>query len=110
MSKKIGNKAFNISLAITFILTLLVPITGIHVHKLASTLFVLLCFMHTIKHRRRMGNKKYVLLFVIIAAFVTGLLGMIYDEMPVILALHKVISILAVGILAIHIFVYHRRK
>lgn len=102
-------KLFNISLAVTFILTLLVPITGIHVHKLASVLFLLLCLVHTMKHRKKMGARKYVLLLVILAAFVSGLFGMIYEEYAIILALHKIISIVTVGILAIHVFVYHKR-
>lgn len=102
-------KLFNISLAVTFILTLLVPITGIHVHKLSSVLFLLLCLVHTMKHRKKMGARKYVLLLVILAAFVSGLLGMIYEEYAIILALHKIISIVTVGILAIHVFVYHKR-
>lgn len=102
-------KIFHILLVVTLIPTLLVPLTGIHVHKLASTLFLLLCFIHTIKNRKRMGVKKYVLLSVVIVAFVSGLFGMIYEELPMILALHKVISILAVAILAIHMFVYRKR-
>ena len=102
-------KLLNVLMAVSFVLTILVPITGIHVHKLASTLFLLLCFVHTIKHRKRMGTKKYILLFVMIAAFASGLFGMIFEELPVILALHKMISIFAVAILAIHVFVYHKR-
>lgn len=102
-------KLFHISLAVTFIITLLVPVTGIHVHKLASAVFLLLCLAHTVKHRKKMGAKKYLLLLVIVAAFATGLFGMIYEEVPAILAWHKVISLGAVGILAIHMFVYHKR-
>lgn len=104
-----GTKVLNIALLICFIVTILVPITGIHVHKLASTLFLLLCVVHTVIHRKRLGIKRFLLLAVIVIAFATGLFGMILDQQPIILLLHKVISILTVAFLAIHIFVYHKQ-
>ena len=36
-------RVLNYSLAISFILTIMVPITGIIVHKLAATLFLITC-------------------------------------------------------------------
>lgn len=104
-----GTKVLNIALLICFIVTVLVPITGVHVHKLASTLFLLLCVIHTIIHRNGLGAKRFLLLAVIVIAFVTGLFGMILDQQPIVLQLHKVISIIVVFFLAIHIFVYHRK-
>lgn len=99
----------NILLLITFIITNMVPLTGVHVHKMASTLFLILCIVHTIKYRKRLGMKRFLLLGIIIVSFATGLFGMIFDQYPIILALHKVISIASVYFLAIHIFVYHKR-
>ena len=40
------------SLAISFILTIMVPITGIIVHKLASTLFLVLALIHVFLYRK----------------------------------------------------------
>ena len=102
-------KLLNHLLLITFLLTNLVPLTGIHVHKMASTLFLLLCMIHTIVHRRKLNRKKYGILCIVVLAFASGLLGMIFDQYPLLLALHKVISIASVFTLAVHIFVYHKR-
>lgn len=99
----------NISLLITFVLTNMVPLTGIHIHKLASTLFLLLSVVHTIVYRKKLGMKRYLLLGIVVAAFASGLFGMILEQYAIILMLHKVISIASVFFLAIHIFVYHRR-
>ena len=104
-----AKKILNYLLLITFLLTNLVPLTGIPVHKMASTLFLLLCIVHTLVYRRKMGPKRYALLAIIFAAFFSGLFGMIFEEIPLILQLHKVISIASVFFLAIHIFLFHRR-
>lgn len=103
-----GGRVLSIALLICFIVTVLVPITGIHVHKLASTLFLLLCVIHTITHRKGLGAKRFLLLAVIVITFATGLFGMILDQYPI-LHLHKVSSIVVVFFLAIHIFVYHKK-
>ena len=99
----------NYLLLISFIITNLVPITGIHIHKLASVFFLLLCIVHTVVYRKEMQWKRWVLLGVIAIAFLSGLFGMIMDEVPMILALHKAISIASVFFLAIHIFILDRR-
>lgn len=102
-------KALNTALLISFIVTIMVPLTGIHIHKLASIIFLLLSVVHTLAYRRKLGAKKYLLLALVIVSFATGLFGMILDQYPVILVLHRVISIAVVFFLAIHIFMYHRR-
>lgn len=102
-------KVLNIALLASFLVTILVPLTGIHIHKLASTLFLLLSLVHTILYRKKLGAKRYLLLAAIVISFASGLFGMIFDQYPVILQLHKAISIAAVFFLAIHIFVYHRK-
>ena len=102
-------KLLNLLLLVTFAVTNLVPLTGVHIHKMASMLFLLLCLIHTVVCRKKLNRKKYALLGIVILAFVSGLLGMIFDQYPLILALHKVISIASVFTLAVHIFVYHKR-
>ena len=47
-----------------------------------------------------------VVLGLIFASFLTGVIGLIFEEIPIILALHKVMSITVVFLLAIHIFVF----
>lgn len=102
-------KLLNLALLASFLITILAPLTGIIIHKLASTLFLLLSVIHTIVCRRKLGMKRYLLLAVVILTFLTGIFGLILDAYPVVLALHKAISIAAVFFLAIHISVYHRR-
>ena len=102
-------RKLNLMLLVNFILTLMVPITGVHIHKLASTLFLILTIIHTIIYRKKLGTKKYLLLGIVVVAFASGLFGMIFDQYAIILTLHKVISIASVSFLAIHIFVYHKK-
>lgn len=96
----------NILLFVSFVVTIMAPITGVVVHKLASTLFLLLCLIHTIIYRRKLGWKKILMLGCVVIAFMSGLFGMIFDHIPLVLQLHKTISIILVFFLAIHIFIY----
>ena len=102
-------KLLNIALLISFVVTIMVPLTGVHVHKLASTLFLLLNIVHTVVYRKKLGAKRWLLLAAIVISFATGLFGMILDHIPVILILHRAISIGLVFFLAIHIFVFHKK-
>ncbi|MBO5130060.1 MAG: heme transporter CcmB [Oscillospiraceae bacterium] len=102
-------KVLNIALLISFVVTIMVPLTGIHIHKLASLLFLLLSGIHTIACRKGLGAKRLALLGLIVLSFATGLFGMILDQFPVILIFHRCISIALVFFLAIHIFVFHKR-
>mgnify|MGYP003542362984 FL=1 len=102
-------KLLNHALLISFIVTVLVPLTGIHIHKLASVIFLLLSIVHTVTYRKKLGTKRWLLLGLILISFVSGLLGMILDHIPMLLILHRCISIALVFFLAIHIFAYHRR-
>ena len=99
----------NVWLLISFVLTVMVPLTGVQVHKLASTLFLILSVVHMVVYRKKLGTKRYLLFGTVFLAFASGVFGMIFDQYTVILALHKVISITLVFFLAIHIFVFHRR-
>ena len=87
----------------------MVPLTGIMVHKMASVFFLLLCLIHTFMYRKKMNGRLFLVLGIIVVAFLSGILGMIFEEIPMILALHKAISIVSVFFLAIHIFVYHKK-
>lgn len=102
-------KLLNIALLISFIATVLVPLTGIHIHKLASVLFLLLSIVHTVIYRKKLGIRRWLLLGLILISFVSGLFGMILDRFPLVLILHRVISIALVFFLAIHIFVFHKK-
>ena len=102
-------KALNLALTISFFLTVMVPITGIPLHKLASVVFLLLSLVHTIVYRKKLGAKRWGLLAIILISFASGLFGMILDEYPHIMIFHRAISIAMVFFLAIHIFVFHKR-
>lgn len=99
-------KVLNICLLVLFIVTLLVPLTGIMVHKTAAALFLILCIVHAFVYRRKLSGKKYLMFLVIFIAFASGILGMIFDTVPLILAVHKIISIGCVFTMAVHIFVF----
>lgn len=102
-------KLLNLALLISFIVTIMVPLTGVHIHKMASVLFLLLSVVHTIVYRRKLGAKRWLLLGLILLSFATGLFGMILDQFPIILILHRCISIAVVFFLAIHLFVYRKK-
>ena len=89
-------RILNLALLVSFIATILVPITGVHIHKLASVFFLLFCIVHTVVYCRHLNAKRWLLLGMIVLSFVTGLFGMIWDEIPIVLALHRVISIAVV--------------
>lgn len=101
-------KALNFALLVSFILTILVPLTGVYVHKIASALFLVLTAIHTVSYRKKLGTKRWLMLALVVAAFISGMLGMILDQYPVVLILHRVISVAVVFFAAIHIFVFHR--
>lgn len=102
-------KCLNLALLISFLVTILVPLTGIHMHKLASVLFLLLSIVHTIVYRKKLGAKRWLLLGLILISFATGLFGLILDHIPQVLILHRVTSIALIFFLAIHIFVFHKK-
>jgi len=105
----VNSKVLNILLLIAFVLTIMVPLTGLMVHKLVSVFFLILCAIHTIAYRKKMNWKRWGVLGIILVAFSSGIFGIVFEEIPVIIAMHKVISISSVFFLAIHIFVFHRK-
>jgi hypothetical protein len=102
-------KVLNIALLISFVITIMVPMTGVHIHKMASLIFLLLSIIHTVTYRKKLGAKRWLLLATVILSFAAGLFGMILDHIPAILILYRAVSIGLVFFLAIHIFVFHRK-
>lgn len=98
-------KMLNLFLLISFVITIIVPITGVYIHKLASVVFFLLCMLHAVIYRKKLNRKKCLLLALILISFVSGALGMVFDQMVI----HRVVSIVVVFFLAIHIFVFHKK-
>ena len=105
-----NRKILNFLLLLSFAATLLVPVTGIIVHKMASTVFLLLCIVHAVINRKRMDKKKYGVLAAVLLAFLSGIFGMIFEEIPLILAMHRLIAIACVFFLAIHIYIWHKKN
>ena len=79
------------------------------VHKLASTLFFVLALILVFLYRKRLGLKYILIIVLIILSFVLGILGLIMVEHPIILLLHRTVSIVLIILLAIHIYKFHRR-
>lgn len=102
-------RTVNILLLLSFVITIMAPLTGVMVHKLASTLFLLLCLVHTAIYWKKMNAKRWGVLAMVLAAFVSGIFGMVLDHIPMVLAAHKAVSIVLVFFLAIHIFVFHKK-
>lgn len=102
-------RVLNYLLAISFVVTIMVPITGIMVHKLASTLFLVLALIHVFLYRKRLDYKYILVIVLTIVSFVLGILGLVMIEYPIVLTLHRTISIVLVCLLAIHIYRFHRR-
>lgn len=101
-------KMLNILLLISLIITMMAPVTGIYIHKLASTVFLLLNVIHVIIYRKKLTWKRWLLSAIILISFLSGLLAMILEQYPVALNVHRAISIGAICFLALHI--YARRK
>lgn len=102
-------RVLNYLLAISFIVTILVPITGIQIHKLASTLFLVLALIHVFLYRKKVDYKYVLVVVLTVVSFILGILGLVLVEYPIVLLLHRTISIVLVCLLAIHIYRFHRR-
>ncbi len=108
-SANLVKKCFTYVLILSFVVTMCAPLTGTVIHKMASAIFLLLCIAHTIVCRKKLDIKKTALLLIIVVAFVSGIFALIYDHMPLISALHIVVSIAIVFFLAIHMYVFLRK-
>lgn len=99
----------NIGLLVSFAVTVMVPLTGVPLHKMASVLFLLLSLVHTVIYRKKLGCKRWLLLAAIVLSFLSGLFGMILDQFPAVMIFHRALSIGLVFFLGIHIFIFHRK-
>lgn len=102
-------KILSILLLVSFLATVSVPFTGVIVHKLASTVFLLLSLVHIFTARRK-SKLGLFLLALVIAAFASGVLGMILYDYPAVLGLHKLLSMGSVFVLGLHSALFFRRK
>ena len=101
-------KYLNIGLLVSFAVTVMVPLTGVPLHKMASAIFLLLSLVHTVVYRKKLGFKRWLLAAVVVS-FLSGLFGMILDQFPTVMIFHRALSIGLVFFLAIHIFIFHRK-
>ena len=85
-------RVLNYLLAISFVLAIMVPITGIRVHKLAATLFLVLTLIHVFLYRKRLDYKYILIIVLTVLSFVLGILGLIMVEHPIILTFHRTVS------------------
>lgn len=99
-------KGINRLLLITFVVTMLAPITGLFIHKMASGLFLLLCLVHTILYRKKMFLRRIGVLLLTILSFLTGAFALIFHHITIFAALHVVLSVFLACFLAVHIFVF----
>ena len=86
-------RVLNYLLAISFILTIMVPLALIHVFL----------------YRKRLDLKFVLIIVLTILSFVLGILGLVLVEYPIMLTLHRTVSIVLIILLAIHIYKFHRR-
>lgn len=100
--------ALNISLFISFAVAIMPPVTGIHVHKLAASIFLLLGIVHMIIYRKKMGRKRRLLLILVFVSFFSGLFGMIFNQFSLLLNIHRISSIAMIFFLAIHVYVFRK--
>jgi hypothetical protein len=101
-------KVLNYLLVISFIITILVPITGVIIHKMAATFFLLLSIIHVIIYSKKMNLKRYLLLVMIIISFALGVMAFIYPD-SLWESTHVIISFFIMMFLAIHMFLCHRK-
>lgn len=100
--------ALNISLFISFAVAIMPPVTGIHVHKLAASIFLLLGIVHMIIYRKKIGRKRRLLLILVFVSFFSGLFGMIFDQFLLLLNIHRISSIAMIFFLAIHVYMFRK--
>ena len=79
------------------------------IHKLFSTLLILLMIIHTLVNIKDMNTKRWALFILAILSFVTGMFAMIDSTSTWGSPLHKVVSLLFICGTACHLFVYHKK-
>ena len=69
----------------------------------------MLALIHVFLYRKRLDYKYILIITLTILSFVLGILGLVLVEYPIVLILHRTISIVLIILLAIHIYKFHRR-
>lgn len=101
-------KSLNIFLLLSFAVTIMEPITGMYIHKLAAAVFFALLLVHIVVCRKKSDFKRWLLSAAVLVSFVSGCVGMIWDRLPAVLDIHRAVSIAVVFFSAIHIFIFHK--
>lgn len=102
-------RILGILLPVSFLATVSVPLTGVIVHKLAATVFLLLSLVHGFAAKRK-SKLGLGLLALMAVSFAAGILGMIFDQFPVVLGLHKLLSFFCIFSLGLHAAPFFRKK
>lgn len=102
----IFKRIINIALLLSFILVFSVPITGLKIHKISSTIFLLLSIIHTLIYLKKINIKKILLLIIVLIVFISGIMSMFFD---VWINIHKFIGMISIMFIAIHLFIYHKK-
>lgn len=101
-------KVLNILLFISFVATIMAPVKGIYIHKLAATVLLLLNIIHLVVYRHKLGFKRWLLLATILISFISGLYCILRVQNLIILNIHRTVSTVLIFFLAIHIFVFYK--
>lgn len=102
-------KFLNALLFLSFIVTVMEPVTGIYIHKLAAAIFLLLCIFHIITYRKKTGGKSGLLLMLTLFSFLSGLFSLILEQYFMLLTVHRCISIVLVFFLGIHVSLFYKK-
>lgn len=101
-----GKKILYGALAVSGLVTLLQPLTGAMVHKMAASVFLLLCVGHMIACHKKLAGAGVALLMLLLAAFATGVPALMQGGTAG--AVHAVLGILCLCAMAAHAFVRRR--
>lgn len=102
-------RALNITLFLSFIATIMAPVTGIYIHKPAATIFLLSVVTHMIMYRKKIRGKQWLVLGLILFSFLSGLFSLILEQFSILLKVHQLSAIALVFFLAIHVSVSYKK-
>ena len=101
-----GKKLMYGALTLSGLVTLMQPLTGSVVHRVAASVFLVLCVAHTIAARQKLTGAGVGLLALLLAAFATGVPALMQGGMAG--AVHGVLGILCLCAMVCHGFVRRR--
>lgn len=97
-----GKKLLYGAMGISGLVTMMQPLTGAMVHKMAASVFLLLCVGHMIACHKKLSGAGVALLMLLLAAFATGVPALIQGGTAG--AVHAVLGILCLCAIAAHAF------